>query len=185
MGIYTSAALIRDNYRRFVSTTLISDDKINFFITRVEALINGILYKAYSIPLYSVDGATPYIPDIIVTIATDMTTAKVLKYFYDSNQSEENPVAKAMWKENLDMLKSMVISKPDLLLPCQFRDGVSLNEEGKLEFGNSSTSGSEIWSSAFDTVNYPYKPIFNMDSWEDSKVDNEQLYDISYDRGLK
>ncbi|HNQ19459.1 MAG TPA: hypothetical protein PKI46_00200 [Bacteroidales bacterium] len=183
MGAYTSTTLIRDNYKRFVSTTLIDDAKINFFIARVEGLINGILYKVYAIPLYSTDGSTPYIPDIIVTIATDMVTAKCLKYFYDSNQAEENPVAKNMWKENLEMLKSMVTKYPELFLPCKLREGVSIGEDGKLEFGSLTNGPSEIWSTSFDsTTKVPYKPIFNMDDWTDSKLDSNQEYDIYYDR---
>lgn len=182
---YTSIALVRDNYKKFSSVTLLPDDKISFFITRVEALISGLLYKLYQIPLYSLDNSTPYIPDILVTISTDMVTAKCLKYFYDSNQSEENPVAKTIWKENIELLKSMVANKPELLLPCAFRDGVSLGEDGKITFSSTATSKSGIWSTSMNSINSPYNSIFNLDDWPDSKVCENQEEDIQYDRDNK
>jgi hypothetical protein len=182
MGIYTSADMVRENYRKFISTSLISDDKINYFIARVEGLVNGILFKVYALPLSCSICPTPTAPELIVTIATDMVTARCLKYFYDSNQAEENPVAKNMWKENLDMLKSMVAKTPELLLPCTFRDGVTLNEKGQLEFGSTTNAPSEIWSSSFDPAGVPYSQIFRLDSWVNSGVSDSQEYDINYDR---
>ncbi len=182
MGTYTSADMVRENYRRFTSTSLITDDKINYFIARIEGLINGILYKVYQLPLVCSICPTPNAPEMIVTIATDMVTAKCLKYFYDSNQAEENPVAKNMWKENLDMLKSMVDKTPELLLPCTFRDGVTLNEKGQLEFGSTANSESEIWSTAMDVNKIGYPSVFNLDDWVNSGVSENQEYDITYDR---
>lgn len=182
---YTSIALVRENYKKFVNTTLFTDAQITYTIARVDGLINGILYKLYAIPLYSTQNATPYTPEIIVTIATDMVTAKLLKYYYNSNQSEENPIAKNMWKENIELLKSMVASKPELLLPCDFRTGVSLNEKGQIEFGSATTASSGIWSTSMNEVNAPYNSIFNLDDWTDSKVCENQEYDIQYDRDNK
>ena len=179
---YTTVALVRENNKRFSSSALVSDDKINYIIARVQGLIDGILFKIYRVPLYSTENATPFTPEIIVTIATDLVTAKLMKYFYDSNQSEENPTAKNLWKENIDLLKSMVDNKPDIILPCDFRAGVSLNEKGTFEFGSATNSASGIWSTALDQVDNAYKPIFNLDDWPDSKLDINQETDIYNDR---
>jgi hypothetical protein len=177
---YTTVALVRSNFKRFSNITIMTDATINHFITRVEGLMNGILYKVYQIPLLDVTGATPYLPEIITTISTDLVTARCLKWLYDSNQTEEIKPAKNLYDENIELLKSMVLKKPEILLPCIYRTGVSLGDDGAFTWG--STSGSDIYSTTFDASKNPYIPIFGLDDFADSKVDTRLTDDLYEDR---
>lgn len=180
MGTYTTAALVKANYKRFAAGgQTITDQQIESFIAQVDAIIDGMLYKIYALPL--VNGAgTSYIPNIVKTVAVEMSTARCLKFYYDSNQVEENEIVRNNWKDNLAMLKGMVSNPPEMLLPCKFRDGVRLNDAGKFEFNqNIANDGSTFWSTAMDAAGEGMQPIFDLDDWTDSQVDSEKLSELS------
>lgn len=180
MGRYTNASNVKENYKRFQANAQILDPKVEYFITAVEGIIDGMLYKIYAIPLVNDDSA-PFVPDIIKTIATEMATARCLKYFFDSNQQAENEVVRNMWTDHYDMLKGFVKNPPEMLLPCKFRIGVRMADNGKFEFNQQvdTTGSSGIWSTAMDAANDGMQPIFDLDDWPDSEVDSNRLGGIS------
>lgn len=179
MGKYTNAAAVKENYKRFNSNASIEEPKVEKFISYVESIIDGVLYKIYAIPFVNEDGP-PFIPDIIKTIATEMSTARCLKYFFDSNQLSENEVVRNMWKDHFELLQGCVKNPPDMLLPCKFRAGVRMADNGKFEFNQQlETASSTIWSTGMDAANQGVQPIFDLDDWPDSRVNSGKLSDIS------
>lgn len=184
MGTYTTAALVKANYKRFAAGgQSITDQQIESFIAQVDGVIEGILYKIYDVPLLNISGAA-YVPGVIKTIAVEMATAKCLKFYYESNQIEENQSVRNTWNDNLEMLQGMVKNKPDMLLPCKFRDGVRFNDTGNFEFNQNLTNdGSTFWSTAMDENGNGIQPIFDLDDWTNSKVSTTKLDELSERRG--
>ncbi|HNY10700.1 MAG TPA: hypothetical protein PKK26_03820 [Candidatus Wallbacteria bacterium] len=179
MGKYTNAAAVKANYKRFNSNASIEEPKVESFITYVESIIDGVLYKIYAIPLVD-ESNVPSIPEIIKSIAIEMSTARCLKYFFDSNQLTENEVVRNMWLDHFELLKSYVENPPDMLLPCKFRAGVRMADNGKFEFNQQlETASSSIWSTGMDAANQGMQPIFDLDDWPDSQVNREKLSDIN------
>ncbi|PEZ47028.1 hypothetical protein CN367_11715 [Priestia megaterium] len=129
--MYTSPATIRIVMRKLPPS--ITDQEINYFILKADALINGMLGEMFEIPFL-------IIPQLIQDISTDLAIYFLAESVYSSQKPNLDEVYTKMYDRAMGYLQKIIDGDITLKLPS----GVPV--EQKSTAGFASTNDQQIFN---------------------------------------
>jgi len=102
MPKYTSASDIFDTQIYHLSNSVLGSTTVNYWIEKAESEIDGYIAKQYTLPLSS----SPY-PPLVVSLAQDLTAAKLLKYMYSGDNQNRSEWVDELYAVSLETLEKI------------------------------------------------------------------------------
>ncbi len=126
---YVTASEVRSQMRSLPTTYSNTDIELN--IEQAETIINGYLNDSYDVPF------TPVVPEVIKTIALNLTIYLITESLYSSYQPNQDQYNAKRYERVMDMLK--MISEGSIVL-----EGYPITEK-KSGTGFDTTQEGEIY----------------------------------------
>lgn len=157
MPDYTSVALMRATVPAIGSATSTTSADLHRFIITAEAIVNGKIAKAYTVPVVPA-------PPLLETLATDIALYRVLGLRFFTQGAKNRSEWVDRFKEAMSMLDDIAAGK----IPLTTVSGTIIESDKGSAAMHSSTLG--------------YNQTFTEDVEENSFVDSDKIQDIRADR---
>lgn len=162
---YTTEALTVAEIRSLTNagTTTLPTATVTLKIAESDALIDGYLRKAYTIPFAKSGVMLATTPALIAMIAKKLSAALCVLWLYEIKSIDAKSTTSG--QKTLDDTKTMLegmIAREDAmpLLDCDYASGVKMNAQGGFSYG-SALSSTQTWPSFAYSTTQTYNPTFN------------------------